>query len=174
MPKKSVQTRHRMVTWVSPTIDPEAISTTGGLALLRSVKDGRTPPPPVWSLIDLRLVDVDDGRAIFEIQFSEFHYNRFAKVQGGIECTVLDAAMGYAVYSTMPAGVTCTTLELKVNYVRPISNETGLMRCISSVIHKGNQVVVAEAKLMDREQLLYAHAVSTFLALNAARGVGES
>lgn len=170
MTKTDSHRRNRTVTWTQPIIDAEAISRMSGLELLRAVKDGRTPPPPVWSLVDLRLVEIDEGRAIFEIHFAEYHYSRFGKVQGGIECPALDAATGYAVHSTLRAGVGYTTLELKVNYVRPITSETGLMRCLGSVIHRGHRVAVAEAKMLDCKGLLYAHAIATCLILEP---VGE-
>jgi len=157
--------RSRTVTWAEPVIDAEGISRMSGLELLRAVKDGRTPPPPVWSLVDLRLMEIDEGRAVFEIQFAEYHYSRFGRVQGGIECPALDAATGYAVHSTLPAGLGYTTLELKVNYIRPITSETGLMRCVGSVIHRGSRVALAEAKMLDRKGLLYAHAIATCLIL---------
>jgi uncharacterized protein (TIGR00369 family) len=174
MARKDSQKRGRTVTWVVPVVDAEAISTMSGLDLLRQTEVGRTPPPPVWRLVDFRLVKIDEGHAVFEIHFAEHHLSRFGRVQGGIECPVLDAAMGYAVHSTLPAGAGYTTLELKVNYLRPITLETGLMRCVGSVIHKGNRIALAEAQLLDREGLVYAHAVSTCLILEPAKGTAGS
>ena len=164
MAKKLVHAGKRTVTWVPPVID-EQVAATSGLDLLRAVRDGRTPPPPVWRLIGLRLTEIEEGRAVFEIEFAEYHYSRFGKVQGGIECAVFDAATGYAVHSTLPAGVSYTTLELKVNYLRPITIETGLMRCTGSIIHRGNRAAVAEATMQDSNGRAYAHAISTCLIL---------
>jgi len=164
--RTAVRTRRIMST--------EDDSNVSGLQLLRAVKDGRTPPPPVWRLVNLRLAEVEEGRAVFELQFSESHYNRFGKVQGGIECPALDAATGYAVHSTLPAGLGYTTLELKVNYVRPITSETGLMRCVGNVIHRGSRVAVAEATMVDRDGLRYAHAVATCLILEESQRTAAS
>lgn len=168
MTKKPVYTGKRTVTWVTPVID-EQPAMTSGLNLLRAVKDGRTPPPPVWKLIGLRLAEIEEGRAVFEIEFAEYHYSRFGKVQGGIECAVLDAATGYAVHSTLPAGVSYTTLELKVNYLRPITIETGLMQCIGSIIHRGTRIAVAEATMQDSNGRACAYAISTCLILDQNR-----
>ncbi len=169
MTKKRVDVGRRTVTWETLVIDEQAVATTSGLDLLRAVQDGRTPPPPVWRLIGLRLAEIEEGRAVFEIEFAEYHLGRFGNVQGGIECAVFDAAMGYAVHSTLPAGVGYTTLELKVNYLRPITTGAGLMRCVGSIIHKGNRIAVAEATMLDSKGLAYAHAVSTCLILEPTR-----
>jgi uncharacterized protein (TIGR00369 family) len=165
----ALQRRRRNVTWVVPTIDGSSTPATSTLDLIREVRDGRTPPPPVWRLVNFRLSEIEEGRAVFEIQFQEYHYNRFGKVQGGIECAVLDAAMGYAVHSTLPAGAGYTTLEMKINYLRPITSETGLMRCSGGIIHKGSRIATAEARLLDCHDLLYAHSVCTCLILGTAK-----
>jgi uncharacterized protein (TIGR00369 family) len=115
-------------------------------------------------------VEINEGYAAFEIQFAEYHYSRFGKVQGGIECAVLDAATGYAVHSTLPAGVAYTTVELKVNYLRPITIESGLMRCVGSVIHRGSRISVAEARMLDCHGVLHAHAISACLILQDKTG----
>jgi uncharacterized protein (TIGR00369 family) len=173
MTKKRVHAGRRTVTWAAPVIDERAIAITSGLDLLRAVRDGRTPAPPVWGLIGLRLTEIEEGHAVFEIEFAEYHYSRFGKVQGGIECAVFDAATGYAVHSTLPAGVSYTTLEIKVNYLRPITVETGLMRCVGGIIHRGNRIAVAEATMLDSKGLAYAHAISTCLILEPKRASTE-
>ncbi len=164
MAKNLARTGKRTITWQAPEIN-EQTATRSGLDLLRAVRDGLTPPPPVWMLIGLRLAEIEEGRAVFEIKFAEYHYSRFAKVQGGIECAVFDAATGYAVHSTLPPGGSYTTLELKVNYLRPITIETGLMRCTGGIIHRGNRIAVAEATMQDTSGRAYGHAVSTCLIM---------
>jgi uncharacterized protein (TIGR00369 family) len=140
-----------------------------GLDLMSAMKDGRFPPPPVWSLVNFRLLEFGEGRAVMEMTPAEYHYNRFGVVQGGILCPVLDAAAGYAVHSTLPAGTGYTTLDLKVNYLRPVSVETGPLRCVGRIVHRGSRVCLAEADLTDGNGRLYAHAVSTCLLFKLSK-----
>ncbi len=160
----------RTVTWEHPAIDSQTAFGMSGLDLLREMKEGRIPPPPVWELVNFRVTEMAEGRVVFEIDPAEYHYNRFGVVQGGIECAILDAAVGYAVHSTLPAGTGYTTLELKTNYLRPISMETGTIRCIGSIIHRGSRVALAQADMVDRDDLLYTHAVSTCLLFKLTDG----
>lgn len=153
----------RTVTWTRPDINPDAPFEMSCLDLLSAVKEGRIPPSPVWELVGFRLIDFAEGQVIFEFNPAEYHYNRFGMVQGGIECPVLDAGTGYAVHTTLPAGTGYRTLELKVNFLRTISAETGPVRCVGNILHKGSRVAVAEANMMDGKDRLYAHAISTCL-----------
>lgn len=82
-------------------------------------------------------------------------------VHGGLAATLLDSAMGCAVHSTLPAGASYTTLEIKVNYIRAMTVETGPARCEAKVIHVGGRTATAEARLLDREGKLYAHGTTT-------------
>jgi uncharacterized protein (TIGR00369 family) len=140
-----------------------------GLDLMSAMKEGRLPPPPVWGLVDLRLLEFGEGRAVMEMTPAERHYNRFGVVQGGILCPVLDAAAGYAVHSTLPVGTGYTTLDLKVNYLRPVSAETGPLRCEGRIVHRGSRVCLAEADLTDGKGRLYAHALSTCLLIKLSK-----
>jgi uncharacterized protein (TIGR00369 family) len=140
-----------------------------GLDFLHAIKDGRIPAPPVLSLIGSRLTEVDAGRVVFEIEPAEYHYNPAGAVHGGVTFTVLDSAATCAVHSTLPAGMALTTLEVKINFLRPITSETGPMRGEATLIHKGGRTAVAEAKMLDANGLLYAYAVSTCLIFRATK-----
>jgi uncharacterized protein (TIGR00369 family) len=96
---------------------------------------------------------------------AECHYNPLGIVHGGFAATLLDAAMGSAVHSTLEAGHGYTTIELKVNYVRALTEQTGPVRCEGRIIHRGKQIVTVEAKMADGLQKLYAHATSTCMVL---------
>ena len=85
------------------------------------------------------LVEAEDGRAVFESEPREFHYNPIGVVHGGFAATLLDSAMGCAVQTTCPAGITYTTLEIKANLVRPITLDAGLVRCEGTVLYKGRR-----------------------------------
>ena len=167
--KISPTNRSFTVRWEDPGIIVRATPTMHGLDFLRAIKDGRIPTPPVARLIGLRLTEVEAGRVVFEIDPAEYHYNPAGAVHGGITCTALDSAATCAVHSTLSAGTVPTTLEIKINYLRPIRCETGTMRCEAALIHKGNRTAVAEAKMLDSTGLLYAYAVSTCLIFEATK-----
>lgn len=155
--------RTRSVTWEDPAINAKACASMSGLEFLRGMKDGSIPPPPVVPLVDFHLVEVDAGRVVFEFHPAEWQYNPAGTVHGGIACTVLDSATACAAHSTLPAGAGVITLEVKINYLRPITGEAGPMRCEARVIHKGSRIALAEAKMFDRKGRLYTSAVSTCL-----------
>lgn len=153
--------RSRTVTWEDPRVsrrDPAAIA---GLDYLLAIREGRIPQPPAARLVGYRLSEVARGRVVFELEPDECHYNPFATVHGGIIGTLLDSAMTAAVLSTLGIGLTCSTLEMKVNFVRPVTGAAGLLRAEGSVIHAGSTVATAEGRLLDGAGKLYAHAVTT-------------
>jgi uncharacterized protein (TIGR00369 family) len=123
------------------------------------------PHAPIAELVGFDLVDVGEGHASFELDPAERHYNPLGTVHGGIAATLLDSAMGVAVHTTLNEGETYTTLELKVNYVRAITEATGRIVASGSVIHRGGRVATAEARLTDGEGRLLAHGTSTCLIM---------
>jgi uncharacterized protein (TIGR00369 family) len=157
------------MSWQDPMITAQAMATMSGIDFLRAIKDGKIPAAPVLSLIGFRLVEVDVGRVVFEFDPAEYQYNPAGTVHGGVACAVLDSAAACAVHSTLPAGMALTTLEVKINYVRPIKSETGPMRCEGTLIHKGSRTAVAEARMLDANGLLYAYAVSTCLIFETTK-----
>jgi len=123
------------------------------------------PVAPIAELVGFDLVELGEGRASFELDPGERHYNPLGTVHGGIAATLLDSAMGVAVHTTLGEGQTYTTLELKVNYVRAITEETGRVVATGSVIHRGGRVATAEARLTDANGKLLAHGTSTCLIM---------
>jgi len=111
---------------------------------------------------------VSEGRAVFLVEPSEYHYNPIGVVHGGLAATLLDSAMGCTVHSTLPVGASYTTLEIKVNYIRPMSAETGLVRCEANIIHAGGRTAIAEGKIIDTKGKLYAHGTTTCLIFRTA------
>ena len=87
----------------------------------------------------------------------ESFYNGVGVIHGGWSAALLDTALGCAVNSMMPAGRAFTTLELTVNLTRPLRQEVGEVRCEASVLHVGNRVATAEARIVDGKGKLYAH-----------------
>jgi uncharacterized protein (TIGR00369 family) len=153
--------RVRTVTWEDPAISRRDATVITGLDYLLAIKEGRIKQPPVARLIGYRIREVERGRAVFELEPAEYHYNPFATVHGGIMATLLDSAMAAAVLSTLPIGLTCSTIEMKVNFVRPGTGTVGVLRGEGSVIHVGSTIATAEGKTLDSKGKLYAHAVST-------------
>ena len=114
-------------------------------------------------LVGYRIREVEKGSTLFELEPAEYHYNPFATVHGGIASTLLDTAMTSAVLSTLSVGLSCSTVEVKVNFIRPITNKTGIVRCKAKIIHAGNRIATAEGKIIDNKDRLYAHGVSTLM-----------
>jgi uncharacterized protein (TIGR00369 family) len=149
--------------------DPRALAASGrglsGLEYLRKIESGELPRPPIGAMMDFGLVELAEGRAVFSVEPAEYHYNPIGVVHGGLAATLLDSAMGCAVHSTLPAGAGYTTLEIKVNYVRAMTAETGPVRCEARVIHVGGRTATAEGRIVDAAGKLYAHGTTTCIII---------
>jgi uncharacterized protein (TIGR00369 family) len=99
------------------------------------------------------------------MEAAEYHYNPLGTVHGGVLATLLDSAMGCAVQAMMAAGTSYTTLELKVNYLRPVTIKTGTLSCEGKIIYVGGRIATAEGRLTDAAGKLYAHATTTCIVL---------
>lgn len=159
----STTTRARTITWEDPAVLADRLRAMSGIDSLRAVQIGELPSPPILRLMGIRLVEVSEGRVIFEVEPAEYHYNPIGSVHGGLAATLLDSAMGCAVQSMLPAGTSYTTLELKVNYLRPLTEGTGSVTGVGSVIHMGRRIATAEGRVTDAAGKLYAHATTTCL-----------
>ena len=157
--------RTRTIIWQDPAPALRAAQTMSGLAYLQALQSGKLPPPPVTALIGMTILEVSEGRVVFSAEPAEYHYNPLGMVHGGIAATLLDSAMGCTVQSLLPAGTGYTTLEIKVNYLRPITVATGTVRCEGKIIHLGGRIAAAEARLTDAAGKLYAHGTTTCLLL---------
>lgn len=147
--------------------DPVALAARGrelaGMDYIQAIFRGELPPPPISTLMGFRGVAAEPGRAVFEMEPGPQHYNPIGTVHGGIALTLLDSAMGCAVHTLLEAGVGYTTLEVKTNFVRPITADTGTIRCEGVVIHSGSRIATAEGKLIDAGGKLLAHGTTTCL-----------
>ena len=154
--------RTKAICWDDPQKSKrDALATISGLDYLKAIKENRISPPPVANLVGYTICEVDNGYAAFELNPAEYHYNPFATVHGGILSTLLDTAMTSSVLSTLPKGFSCTTIEIKVNFIKPVTADTGLLKCEASPLHVGKKIASVEGKLKDKNGLLYAHGVST-------------
>ena len=160
--------RTRELTWQDPVPTAAAGATMAGLDYIRGIIAGELPPPPIAVVMRFAPVEVAEGRAVFEGQPGEEHYNPIGVVHGGYASTLLDSALGCAVHTTLPAGVAYTTQTLEVKFVRPIGRDTGAVRVDAEVVHRGRRQATAEARLVAVESgKLLAHGTSTCLILEA-------
>lgn len=139
----------------------EQLTGKTGCEILEAMMSGELPYPPMNETMNMTLLEVDSGRALFQGIPLPQHYNPLGKVHGGWFATLLDSAMGCAVQSTLPAGRSYTTAELGLNIVRPASHKTGPLRAVAEVIHGGRQIATAQARIEDEQGKLYAHATTT-------------
>jgi uncharacterized protein (TIGR00369 family) len=136
-----------------------------GMEYIGLVFGGELPPPPIADVLGFRGLEYSAGRAVFELTPGPQHYNVIGSVHGGIALTLLDSAMGCAVHTLLEAGIGYTTLEVKANFVRPITADTGLVRCEGVVVHLGSRVATAEGRVTDGSGKLLAHGTTTCLVL---------
>lgn len=148
-------------------VSPEQLKSYDGLAFLKAIIDGALPDPPFSELMGFHLAEAEQGRAVFEGVPEFRHYNPIGTVHGGFAATLLDSALGCAIFSTLAKGDTWTTLELKLNFVRAMTKDTGPVRAEGRVIHRGRTVATSEGDLKDRAGKLYAHATTTCMIFPA-------
>ena len=167
---KLTATRSRTITWEDPVAAAEQRLDLSGLDHLNAIREGRVPPPPMAALMGFDLVEAGEGRAVFAVTPEEFHYNPIGVVHGGLAATLIDSATGCAVQSTLEPGVAYTSLEVKVNFARPITRDTGRVLCEGTIVHRGRTIATAEARLVaEASGKLHAHGTATCL-LMAANG----
>lgn len=139
------------------------IGARSGLQFMLDVQSGVLARPPIGATLGFTLVDVAPGRVIFQGRPDTAYYNPIGSVHGGWFCTLLDSALACAVQTLVPQGKGYTTLEIKVNMLRPITVGTGLIRAEGRAVHVGGQTGIAEGELYDSAGKIYAHATTTCL-----------
>lgn len=148
-------------------VSADVLLSYDGLGFLRAMIDGTIPQPPIAETLGFRLIAAEHGHAIFEGEPQFRHYNPIGSVHGGFAMTLLDSALGCAVHSTLARGETYTTLEIKVNLVRPLTKDTGPVTAEGRVLHRGRTVGTADGEIKDRDGKIYAHATTTCMIFPA-------
>lgn len=144
----------------------EQLKQLGGLAFLQNVVSGAYPSPPISATLGFRFAEVEPGRAVVTMTPHAGHFNLIQTVHGGVHATLLDTAMACSILSTLPPGQGFTTLELKINYVRPMTDATGEVRAEGKVINVGRTIATSEGRLTDSAGKLIAHGTTTCLILS--------
>lgn len=141
------------------------------LERVRGMIRGDVSSPPVSRLVGFRVVEVAAGRAVFEMEAGPQHANPMGTLHGGILCDIADAAMGIAYASTLGEGESFTTLELKINFFKPVWNAK--LRAEARIVKKGKTVGMAECDVFDEKGSLVARATSTCLTLSEEMAKGR-
>ena len=143
--------------------DPAIAIGGTGLDFLKSMLERRAPSPPFSETTGIWMVSAETGRVVFEAKPSTRFYNPMGVIHGGWIATLLDSCMGCVVQSTLKAGQTYTTVEMKTVFVRAAHEETGLLRCEGMLLHSGKRIASSEGKVFDREGRLIAYGSETCL-----------
>jgi uncharacterized protein (TIGR00369 family) len=163
-----VTERTRTYSWEDPLVLAERMAGQSGLELMQLMAKGEIPPPPIAQTLGFRLAEAERGHAVFECEPAEYHYNPIGVAHAGLAMTLMDSAMGLAFVTTLDEPVAWTTLEVKTNFTRAITVDTGLVRCTGTVVHPGRTVATTEARVEDASGKLYAHGTSTILVLGGS------
>jgi uncharacterized protein (TIGR00369 family) len=138
---------------------------------LQAMVAGEEPPPPIGQLLGFRLVEVGDGRAVFEIDVDERFWNPMGTVHGGLLADVADAALGVAWATKLEEGESFTTLELKINFLRPVRK--GRLTVVGFVVKHGRHVGMSECEVKDEDGRLIAKASATLMTLRGELAAGR-
>jgi len=142
-------------------VPPEVLRAYDGLSFLKALIAGELPAPPIQQTLGFTLAEAEPGRTVFRGTPEFRYYNPIGTVHAGFAATLLDSAVACAVHTTLAKGEAYTTLELKLNLVRPITDKTGPVSAEGRVVHRGRTMATAEGYLKDGAGKLYAHASTT-------------
>lgn len=157
--------RERTFQWENPLEGAKQALQMSGLDYLQAMGDGKIPFPPLLHTLDFKPTHLEKGKVIFSFQPQEFHYNPIGSVHGGVISAILDSAMGCTLHSILEAGTGYTTLELKVNFLKAITTRIEELHAVGKIIHSGGRTALVEAQLIDKDNTVYAHGLSTCLIL---------
>jgi uncharacterized protein (TIGR00369 family) len=153
----------RLVTWHDPMTTKATVASMSGLSFWRAVVDGQLPPPPIAELMRMDAVEAEEGRVTFTCTPDASMYNPLGIVHGGAMCTLLDTATGCALHTTLPEGASYTSVEIKVNYLKAVTVDSGTLTAVGNVVKAGSRIGFTEASITDAAGKLVATATSTLL-----------
>lgn len=154
-------TRTRTFDFQDPSLVVSGALGKTGMEFLREIIAGKLQAPPFQLSLGLKLVDVQDGFARFELVIAEHLFGAQGAVHGGVVATLLDAAMSAAVTTTLDAATSAATATSTVHTTRPITLRTIKVVAEGWVVHRGSRLVTTEGRLNDGEGRLFAHGSAT-------------
>jgi len=152
--------RSKTVTWYDPAATVAGGAGLSGLEFMQALCAGRVPSAPIARLLGMSAVEVAVGRVIFDCTPDESVYNPIGVIHGGLVCTLADSVAGCAVHTTLDVGVGYTSIDITVNYLRPVTLASGTLRATGLVVKPGRRVALATAEVHDRAGKLIATATS--------------
>jgi uncharacterized protein (TIGR00369 family) len=158
--------RSATATWYDPAVTAAGADGLTGLEFMQSMIDGAVPPPPIALLLNMRLREVAHGLAVFECDPSEAVYNPIGVVHGGLVCMLADSAAGCSVQTTLAAGIGYTSVDISVNYLRPVTLASGTLVATGRVVKSGRRMSLASVEVHDAADRLVATASSNCLIIS--------
>jgi uncharacterized protein (TIGR00369 family) len=157
--------RQKKIIWYDPMAAAKQGAAMAGIDYLRAMQQGQLPAPPIAAHFNIAMVSVEPGDVTFACTPDESVYNPIGLVHGGLVCTLLDSVTGCAVQSTLPVGLAYTSIEIKVNYLRPVHGHSGELRARGRLIKPGRRVAFAEGDVRDSVGTVLATASSSCLIM---------
>ena len=167
----AVDIRKRMIEWQDPGAVREQADGLSVLDIMRGIRDGTLPPPPIARLIGFRYVEAEPGQTTIELQPEQSLENTSGTLHGAAAGVMLDTAMSAAVGTLLPADKRTTTLDLTVSYLKPLTIESGPIRAIGRVVDLAERTAYAAGELRDGAGSLAAHAVGVFSVITSEQTI---
>jgi uncharacterized protein (TIGR00369 family) len=158
--------RSRTVTWHEPEPGIRKGAAMAGLDYLLAMKSGELPKPPFANLMQIDIVSAEPGRVVFTGQPDESMYNAAGVIHGGVVGMLLDTVAGCALQSILPVGKGYASIEIKVNYLRTVRLNSGLLTATGTLIRAGSRVGFTEGVVTDAAGAVVATASSTLLLVD--------
>jgi len=149
------------------SVSAEQQKAISGLEFVQGLVDGTLPLNTMARTLGYDIVEAEGGRVVVAAEPNDSHLNPAGTVHGGFAATLLDTCMGLAVQTTLEKGVAQTTVEFKITLMRPITQETGLIRAEGVVLSRGRRIGTAEGRITDRQGRLLVHGTTTCLIFQA-------
>src|SRR6266436_8253252 len=149
---------------------PEVMASMAGIDFVRAIFEGKLPAPPIMQTVEPFDSTAEPGVVVIHSIPAFRHYNPIGSVHGGYAAILMDSAMGLAIHSMLPAGSGYTTLEFKISFIKGMSKDSGTVRTEGRTLSVGRRAATAEARITDAKGRLLAHATTTCLVFEIAKG----
>jgi uncharacterized protein (TIGR00369 family) len=163
-----------LLQWEDPMPALQRGMTMAPLDYLKEMMHGGIPQPPIGDVMNIWGVEIEPGRGVFAAEAGEEHYNPLGVVHGGFVATLLDTAMSCAIFASLPQGGMFSTLEIKVNYLRPLRADSGPVTCEGKAIHVGKTVATGEGRVVTEAGKLVATGTCTCMIFQVPGANGSS